>query len=57
MTAGDEGGEAPCFLHLLDEPSDLADEAPADLVRKLDDADVIADAEGTIRNDAAARGH
>ncbi len=57
MTAPDEGGEAPCFAHLLDEPPQLTDEALAGLLRQLADAVVIADADGTITfwNDAATR--
>ncbi len=31
MTAADEGGEAPCFAHLLDDPSQLSDESLAGL--------------------------
>jgi PAS domain S-box-containing protein len=57
MTAPDEGGEAPCFAHLLDEPPQHTDEALAELLRQLADAVVIADADGTITfwNDAATR--
>ena len=53
----DEGGEAPCFAHLLDEPPQHTDEALAELLRHLADAVVIADADGAITfwNDAAAR--
>ena len=53
----DEGGEAPCFAHLLDEALDVDDALLAGLVRDLADAVVIADAEGAIRfwNDAAQR--
>lgn len=53
----DEGGEAPCFAHLLDAPPPVDDEQLAALVRTLADAVVIADAEGTITfwNDAAGR--
>jgi hypothetical protein len=29
MTAPDEGGEAPCFAHLLDDPSQRSDESLA----------------------------
>jgi PAS domain S-box-containing protein len=57
MTAPDQGGEAPCFAHLLDEPAQHADEALAELLRLLADAVVIADADGTITfwNQAATR--
>lgn len=57
MTPPEEGGEAPCFAHLLDEPPQHTDEALAELLRRLADAVVIADAEGTITfwNDAATR--
>lgn len=57
MTTPDEGGEAPCFSHLLDEPPPHTDQALAELLRQLADAIVIADADGTITfwNDAATR--
>ena len=57
MTSHDEGGEAPCLAHLLDEPHRHTDEALAELLRQLGDAVVIADAEGVITfwNDAATR--
>jgi PAS domain S-box-containing protein len=57
MTAPDQGGEAPCFAHLLDEPAPHTDEALAELLRQLADAVVIADADGTITfwNQAATR--
>lgn len=57
MTPRDEGGEAPCFAHLLDQPPQSADALLAGLVRELADAVVIADADGTITfwNDAATR--
>jgi len=58
MTARDEGGEAPCFEHLLEKPSDsLDDNSLAQLVRCLADAVVIADRAGTIVfwNEAATR--
>lgn len=57
MTAPDEGGEAPCFAHLLDEPPQHTDKALAVLLQQLADAVVIADAAGTITfwNDAATR--
>ncbi|HEX5367536.1 MAG TPA: PAS domain-containing protein [Acidimicrobiales bacterium] len=64
----DEGGEAPCFAHLLPDeaggPSERPGEARApseadlaQLVGQLADAVVVADAEGTITlwNPAAAR--
>ena len=45
----DEGGEAPCFAHLLDDaPGPLDDSVLAQLVRDFADAVVIADAGGTI---------
>jgi PAS domain S-box-containing protein len=55
--AHDEGGEAPCFAHLLDSTGEVDDAGLAELVRVLADAVVIADAEGTISfwNDAATR--
>jgi PAS domain S-box-containing protein len=54
---GDEGGEAPCFAHLLEQPLELDDALLAGLVRELADAVVIADAQGTVMfwNDAAVR--
>ena len=53
----DEGGEAPCFAHLLEQPVEIGDQHLAELVRTLADAVVIADGHGTIVlwNDAAAR--
>jgi PAS domain S-box-containing protein len=54
----DEGGEAPCFAHLLDEsPPAFDDSMLSQLVRDLADAVVIADREGRIRfwNAAATR--
>lgn len=53
----DEGGEAPCFPHLLDQSPTIDDTLLGRLVRDLADAVVIADAEGTIVfwNDAAER--
>jgi PAS domain S-box-containing protein len=53
----DEGGEAPCFAHLLDQSPQHTDQTLATLVRELADAVVIADIEGTITfwNDAATR--
>jgi PAS domain S-box-containing protein len=46
--ASDDGGEAPCFAHLLDEPDDDAERLLALLVKELADAVVIADPDGTI---------
>lgn len=53
----DEGGEAPCFAHLLDDPLTLQDNQLATLVRDLADAVVIAGPDGTIQlwNTAAER--
>jgi PAS domain S-box-containing protein len=53
----DEGGEAPCFAHLVEQPLGIDDARLAGLVRTLADAVVIADADGTIAfwNDAAER--
>jgi PAS domain S-box-containing protein len=53
----DEGGEAPCFAHLLDESPALEDSQLATLVHDLADAVVIADPDGTIQlwNTAAER--
>ena len=54
----DEGGEAPCFAHLLDDTSDdVDDRVLAQLVRELADAVVIAGPDGTIAfwNHAATR--
>ncbi len=52
----DEGGEAPCYAHLIGEPSDdpLDHEA---LIMGLADAVIVADVTGTITvwNDAATR--
>jgi PAS domain S-box-containing protein len=54
-----EGGEAPCFAHLVTEPAHVVvdDSRLARLVRDLADAVVIADAEGSIVfwNNAAQR--
>ncbi len=62
MTTGtgpveDEGGEAPCFAHLLPDDHDLDDGLLVQLVHGLADAVVIADPDGTITywNDAATR--
>lgn len=55
--SADEGGEAPCFAHLLDQPTTVTDAALSALVHQLADAVVLADADGTIVfwNDAAER--
>jgi PAS domain S-box-containing protein len=58
VTARDEGGEAPCFANLLEQPPGaLNDNALAQLLRRLADAVVVADPAGTIVfwNEAAAR--
>jgi PAS domain S-box-containing protein len=51
----DEGGEAPCYAHLLEAPETVTDGVLAQLARHLGDALVIADPKGTIIfwNDAA----
>jgi PAS domain S-box-containing protein len=56
-TAGDEGGEAPCFAHLLADHVPPTDDDLANLVRQLADAVVVADSDGVITfwNDAASR--
>jgi PAS domain S-box-containing protein len=56
LPPADEGGEAPCFAHLLDEP-DVTDASLAQLMADLADAVVIADARGfiTFWNEAATR--
>jgi PAS domain S-box-containing protein len=53
----DEGGEAPCFAHLMEQLPFMDDKLLAELVRRLADAVVIADADGAILfwNDAAER--
>lgn len=53
----DEGGESPCFAHLLDIINQVPDQLLARLVTELADAVVIADHDGTIAfwNDAATR--
>lgn len=54
--AVDEGGEAPCFAHLLEERGEEVDDAVlALLVHRLADAVVIADPDGVITfwNEAA----
>ena len=55
-TSGDEGGEAPCFAHLINH-AQLTNDDLADLVRQLADAVVLADSDGVITfwNDAATR--
>ena len=52
----DEGGEAPCFAHLINH-AQLTNDDLADLVRQLADAVVLADSDGVITfwNDAATR--
>jgi PAS domain S-box-containing protein len=53
-----EGGEAPCFAHLVDEgPAEPSDDFLLQLVTELDDAVVIADPAGLITfwNAAATR--
>lgn len=53
----DEGGEAPCFAHLLERPAELSDDLLARLIADLADAVIVADPDGVIRywNDAAMR--
>lgn len=53
----DEGGEAPCFAHLLDVINQVPEQLLARLVTELADAVVIADHHGTIVfwNEAATR--
>lgn len=54
----DEGGEAPCFAHLLERrPAEVDDRVLSQLVRDLADAVVVADPEGIIVfwNSAATR--
>ena len=54
----DEGGEAPCYAHLLEgEPADVDDARLAALVRGMADAVLIADRNGEIVfwNDACTR--
>jgi PAS domain S-box-containing protein len=55
-TSGDEGGEAPCFAHLIDH-AQLTNDDLADLLRQLADAVVVADSDGVITfwNNAATR--
>jgi PAS domain S-box-containing protein len=49
LDPADEGGEAPCFEHLLAKPpATLDDRVLAQLVRGLADAVVVADPMGTI---------
>ena len=54
---GGEGGEAPCFAHLFDQPAGESEAVLAQLVTELADAVVLADADGRITfwNDAATR--
>jgi PAS domain S-box-containing protein len=53
----DEGGEAPCFAHLIDVPKSVSDAELVDLAHRLADALVIADHDGMITfwNAAAER--
>lgn len=53
----EEGGDPPCWAHLLDDAPDLRDTDLADLVRNLADGVIICDPEGRIVlwNDAATR--
>jgi PAS domain S-box-containing protein len=55
--SGDDGGEAPCSAHVLDQPLQVSDGVLADVLRELADAVVITDADGRITfwNDAATR--
>jgi PAS domain-containing protein len=55
-TGADEGGEAPCFAHLLDGPQHVNPELLGQLVNDLANA-VVADGERSITfgNDAATR--
>lgn len=57
MAPGDEGGEAPCFAHLLPDATVVSDSVLAGFVRAMADAVVIADKNGSITywNDAATR--
>jgi PAS domain S-box-containing protein len=58
MTPTDEGGEAPCFEPLLEQPSGALDDGElARLVKALADAVIVADPAGTIVfwNEAATR--
>ena len=58
IESSEEGGEAPCFEHLLERPvGSLGDGALAQLVRRLADTVVVADQTGTIVfwNEAATR--
>jgi PAS domain S-box-containing protein len=53
----DEGGEAPCFAHLLSESEAASEALLAQLVTTMADAVVITDEAGTVTywNDASAR--
>ena len=55
--SANEGGETPCFAHLVNQPLAVSDALLAGLARDLADAVVIADAGGTIVfwNSAAER--
>lgn len=55
--ADEEGGDPPCWAHLLDDAPDLRDTDLADLLRDLADGVIICDPEGRIVfwNDAATR--
>ena len=52
-----EGGDAPCWAHLFEEPAALDDSALVRLVHELADAVVVCDRDGTITfwNTAAER--
>jgi hypothetical protein len=49
----DDGGEAPCFAHLLNEEPAVPDAVLAELVRSLADAVIIAD--GTAPSHSGTR--
>jgi PAS domain S-box-containing protein len=53
----DQGGEAPCLAHVIDQPRAATDELLVQLVHGLADAVVIAGVDGTITfwNEAAGR--
>ena len=55
--SSDEGGEAPCFAPLFEEPDAPSERQLAQLVHELADAVVIADTDGAITfwNESAAR--
>lgn len=48
MSSEQRGGEPDRFAHLVDQPVDVTDALLAHAVRRLDDAVVIADADGAI---------